>query len=526
MIHIPDQILIGTDKYESVLANQSVFSFDDKRLLRLAKLDGLNNLCYRPTKHSNQSVVSEEPGFVFYTYVIQKLMNEHKLRAGEPIVYIEHVGSHIYLLLIDAEGKVHSESLTEVLVDDDQIKVLFNSDGLELVLRRIAEFINTQSSIPRTFVSSSYTLDTERLFNASVTAIAQERLRHVRKINQTGLSLLFSLQDQKTDAAILETGVLSAPKHIEVPFACDTTPYLTDLIVSLLNSKEDILTTALLPSQFRTGPLKRYLKKKNLGRGLMGSLIALCVATITVPPYLENKREEERIKNRIITVKRQVDEFQVYRELITKEGLNAEMSLKQIALALGVFSTNREKLQWFPSEIQANTSNVSFTMTDIGGTSVGLSDFATQNGLVHFYNDNNQVLGYGLKRYAINDEVYRTPVDDEIRYIEDMVRYMFDYTEVSIAQRTSHENWTSALVSVEFNCWLPETIEYFSTQLYPRNYGFATLKAAWSDKADVNGTPLIPCGYSGTLQLEIYGHKGAGLSTTQTKDKSGQSENI
>lgn len=98
---------------------------------------------------------------------------------------------------------------------------------------------------------------------------------------------------------------------------------------------------------------------------------------------------------------------------------------------------------------------------------------------------------------------------------------MFDYSTLSIGQRTAHESWSSVLVNIDFNCWLPQEIEYFSTQLFPRNYGFVSMKAEYTDAAEIGGggERIVPCGYSGQLNLEIYGHKGTGLSSSQSEKK-------
>lgn len=519
MFYIPDHILIGTDKYESVLANKSVFSIDDHKLRKMVKFEGMEEICYRPTKHSSQSIVTEKTGFIFYAYLTQKLLDMHKLGSNEAFIYLELVGEYFYLLMVQSDGVVASETLTQVLHRKDQKRVNFDSDALDLIIGRVTEFSNRQESIVRAFVSTSQHIDAELFFNESLNTTAQERLKSYHAMNQSGVNLIFSLNDEGKEGAFLDTGILAKQKQIYMPFAQQTRPFLSSKIVSLLNSNEDVLVTELLPSKFKTRSIRSYTKRKNIGRFVMGGVVATAIAALYIPPYLEELRKQEELANKIVTVKRTVDEFEVYRNLILKDGLNAEMSLKQIALALSVFEENRNELQWFPVQINAKTTNVSFTMSSFGEGSLKIADFAKRNGLVHFYNNDQHVLGYGLKHYAINSEVYRPPVDDDIRFLEETIDYMFDYTTMSIGQRTSHENWSSVLVNVNFNCWLPQTFEYFSTQLYPRNFGFASIEAAWSDRADADGKTLVPCGYSGKLQIEVYGHQGKGLSISTTSEE-------
>lgn len=520
MIYIPDHFLIGEDKYEPVSVRKSIFKFENKEFKELVGL-GLTKLVYMPSSHSNVSFLSDRNGFLVNQWIVDSLVESEMIKEGQPLVYLEHYGQGFYLLMIDEKGYIQTEIIEDVIenqaVSNERV---FDKDKFSLLISRIESFVAEKGESVKGIASTSQVMDDSAFFNETILVTSQTRLRNFLDGMRIGSSIDFDIADEGTEKSFLSMGVPNAKSNVYIPNLTSSDPFLSQLLVSFQSAGGD---TKGLKDKFCPSSVKKFTKKKNVNRFYLATAIIGFIGILTIPRYLEEQRLEEEARNKIITVQRTIDEHKEYRRLIGVDGMNAEMALKQISLALGVFnkSLSSQQLSWKPIKFEASDVNVGFSMLPVGDKpdNGNLAKFAKQNRLAQFYSDNQQMLGYGMKRYAVNSEYYLTPVDSEIRYLEDTIDFLFDYSTLSIGQRVGHESWSSVLVNVDFNCWLPSEIEYFSTQLYPRNYGFVSMKAEYTDAAEVEGSEdiIMPCGYSGQLSLEIYGHKGTGLSSSQSK---------
>ncbi|MCR9888116.1 hypothetical protein NB550_11150 [Vibrio parahaemolyticus] len=525
---IPPPFLIGEDKYEIVTTRSHIFHLENKTF-KANLADGLTEFCYMPTKFSKISLLAVTRGFLINQYVTGKLIESGKLKPGRPFVFIEHYGSGFYLLLVNEDGTIESELIEEVLSESElsrasdntdrrfKANLDFDQDKFDLLINRIEIFVNSKKEIVQGFVASAAGLSQDIFSIDGLIHTSQERIKEVLESIRIGKVISFDLADANSDKSFIKVGVADSVVDLYVPNASQVQPFITELTIEYY--KKDLELNDL-PTSYVTRDVGQYLKRKHYTRFGLSLFALLAVVASTIPSYLEQKKIEEAEKNRIVQIQRTIDEYAEYRKLILETGINAEMMLKQIGLAIMEFDKARDskELSWRPVTIAAENTNISFEMKSTSSKidSTNLSDFAEKNGLAQFFLNNNQIVGFGASHYAVNAELYLTPVDKEIHYIQDTVDFLFDHTNVSIGQRTAHQNWSSVMVDINYNCWLPQHFEYFSTQLYPRNYGFVKVEGTYSDEATVEDqkNKIMPCGYSGKITLEVYGHKGTGLSSS------------
>lgn len=523
---IPAPFLIGNDKYEVIKLSKSIFSFDKKEFKSLLE-DGLTNLVFQPTKFSKMSFLTSKQGLLVNQYIINFLLTESKIEPGEAFVYLEHFGSGFYLLMVNENGDIETELVETVIFEGvEQGQRDFDSDKFDLLTSRIDNFVDSKRELVKGFVSSAITMPAAEFTIDGLSHVSQVEIKKIMDSIRLGQVFDFDLIDEDSETSRVKMGVTSNTHDLYIPQTVQISPIVTTLFVTYYKDESGI---SKLPSNFISIDAEEFIRRKKILRIGFGILFIATAAILTVPDYLKKQRELEAKKNEIITIQRTIDEYAEYRDIILKDGINSEMMLKQISLALTAFENERknQRLKWFPVQVNAENTNVSFIMepTSNYADNANLKQFSKDNNLANFFLNNSQVIGFGATQYMVNEEVYLTPVDDEIKFLKDTVNWMFDHSEVVIGQRTAHSNWASVIVDVNFNCWLPQHFEYFSTQLYPANLGFVQLEAEYSDSATTeDGTQqIMPCGYNGTLKLEIYGHNGLGHSTSASNNEQGAS---
>ncbi|WP_026959794.1 hypothetical protein [Aliagarivorans taiwanensis] len=457
--------------------------------------------------------LAQSKGYILSQQLYALLAEEVGGLQHRPLVYIELLGTEVYLLRFDEQGCVSHEEILKLCIREGDI----DRERIELLSQTMTQLVGEGK--PRVLYAEAADTITGALATLEEHqdhALSDYKNNLKRTMNAIeGCPLVLNKSDDENEPSL---SLCIGTEHISDDWFCTAIPSRTAFLTAF-----NLSAWQQLPPTMPTVPIDEFLAKatRRYIRNSVG--VSLALATLFGQSWYQRHQDKKAQLARVQYIVNEIDNWEQYNEILTRTGVNAHMGMVSLSVNLDTLERLLAEINWgvYDFSVDRNILTVTTLPITSNASLKELTTLASSNGIQLLLSDvtsveqgenpNAVTLATHIHHYAIQpdrEDVYLTSIPSEISYLTDAFNFMMYEGGVVPGQRVSERYWASSLVNINFKCWLPLDFALFASQLIERNYGLRAIEAASATSvgSDDSLAPLRDaCGFNGHVTLEVFG---------------------
>lgn len=468
-------------------------------------------------KRPHDLYISSLPGYILASAIKHQLCQRYSIKGC--FGYLEFCGDALYLLLFDSKGALAFES-QYIIASDNKIE---HFTEIKMALRELTKThqITLIVADGLEFLSNSIVQNPELNKDSRLRNLVGDARKSLFAFDVDSLTLSYdtysrSLQDdlehnEDKDSSSFDESDSLMPIMVSI----EKQPILSELTLCEIFNRP-----VCLPKQAHTRPIRHLRNQKRIGLFsylAIGGIVYGSIAGLLEYQSYQKQQEQERIRASQAPIV--LDPYRAYREEIQnpEKNLQAYSGLMQTYAYLREFELlnnpehqnryNQEPSGWLIAQFKSEGRIMAFAPISDGGSRNQLNELSNNLGMRVSANSNGIQLYQAYQRQPIDQSVYMTRTEEEVVYINDAMRFLFDDLTFDISERVINGpddgRYAVQLVTMNIKCWLPEDFMFAATQFTHRNISLHSINITNVLLSEENET--CSYGYDGSVALQVFG---------------------